>query len=83
MHNNTIFGVSTELFMIITIFWIAVFIAFFGVDGLNDEAVFVLFIFLTFGTVLLIGSFGWQILIFPSLAIIFGAAIIAWKSSSN
>lgn len=80
MHNDVIFGVPHELFIFIIFFWITVAAIVFGLDALADNGVFsIIIVFFTIGTTMLIGHFGWQILILPSLVIISTAVFLVWR----
>jgi hypothetical protein len=83
MPTNDVFGLSIEWIILITIFWMIVAMVIFGVEALYDNFIMLIMIFLTLGTIFLVSHFGWQILILPSLAIIAGAAVIAWKFFST
>ena len=78
MRGETVLGISVHWFFMITIFWCILAILLFGVKSLEDGGICLIIVFLTIGTALLIGHYGWQILILPSLAIIGGAAVFAW-----
>ena len=80
MHTEFIFGVPHIWFFLITIFWIAVAVVIFGAESLDDGTVGILICFFTFGTTVLIGRFGWQILILPSLVIISTAGFLVWRA---
>ena len=70
MHNDSIFGVSGEWCVVIILFWCIVAIIIFGFEIQDDFFVISLMTIFSFGTVLLVGYFGWMILVIPSLLII-------------
>jgi hypothetical protein len=81
--EGSIFGVSVNWFVMITLFWCIVAMAVFGIGALSNELVVMSIVFFTLGTVLLIGQFGWQVLILPSLAIISVVGLMVWRVFRN
>jgi hypothetical protein len=74
-----LFGVSEIwMFMIMLFFFILAELAF-GKGSTNDTTIGLIVVFLTLGTSLLIGHFGWQILIIPSSIILLATAWVVWK----
>ena len=74
---------SGTSFVLITFFWIVVFSIIFGIDALGDGAIAMLLCFFIIGTTFLVGVFGWQFLVIPSIAIIAGAGFFVWKFMSR
>lgn len=79
MHTEVIFGVSEGHFIIITLFWIVVLAALFGFDCFANGVGAALLAFFILGTAFIIGNFGWQIFILPSLVILSIAVLLFWK----
>ena len=75
MSGATIYGVSVEAVVLIVFFFIVVAMLLFGPNCLNDGAIATVIVFLTFGLTLLIGYFGWAILIIPSVIILLITAV--------
>jgi len=75
MPIETIYGVSVEIIALIVIFFIVIAMLIFGPNCLNDGAIPATIVFFTLGLTLLIGHFGWAILIIPSVIILAIAAV--------
>jgi hypothetical protein len=74
MPIETIYGVSVEIITLIIIFFIVIALFLFGPNFVNDPVITVTIFFLILGLTMLIGYFGWAILIIPSVIIL---AIVA------
>jgi hypothetical protein len=83
MDTIPIIGVSPLTLFMVMFFWAIVALAIFGPGAWDDRLTEVTIVFLTFGTSVLIGQFGWGILVLPSLVVILGAAYLVWKLFSN
>jgi hypothetical protein len=70
MQDGGMYGVPGEWCVVIILFWCIVGIIIFGFEIQDDFFVISLMTIFSFGTVLLVGHFGWMILVIPSLLII-------------
>lgn len=75
MQDGGMYGVPGEWCVVIIFFWCIVGIIIFGFEIQDDFFVISLITFFSFGTVLLVGHFGWMILVIPSLIIILIAVL--------
>lgn len=73
-----VFGVSAKWAIFIIVFWIVLAIVVLGPDALYDNTVAIVATFLALGTTLLIGHFGWEILILPSLVVLSVVGYLLW-----
>jgi hypothetical protein len=80
MAGANIYGVPVEIVVLIIFFFIVAGMLLFGPNCLNDGVITTVIVFLTFGLTLLIGYFGWAILIIPSVLILLIAAVIILRS---
>lgn len=79
INGDHILGVSVYLFFMIIIFWMVVAELVFGPGSFEKSPVDIIILFFTLGSTFLIGHFGWQILIFPSVVIIGVAGYLIWN----
>ena len=79
MTGDHILGISIYWFLMIVIFWCVVAMVIFGAEILDSGPVQAIIAFFTLGIVLLVGHFGWQILIIPSIAILAAIAWLLWR----
>ena len=79
MGDEIIFGVPVEWALIIVAFWIMVIWIIFGSESMGDPIVAAILSFLTIGSLIVIGYFGWIILIPPALAIIGVAGFLVFR----
>ena len=75
MAGANIYGVPVEIVVLIIFFFIVAAMLLFGPNCLNDGVTPFAIAFLTFGLILLIGHFGWVILIMPSIIVLIVAAV--------
>ena len=83
MNTEVIFGVPEGYFIIITLFWIAVLAGLFGLDCFANGVGAALLAFFILGTAFIVGQFGWQIFILPSLVILSIVVLLFWKFFLN
>ena len=81
MPEVTILGINFWIFFIITVFFCVVAILSFGPSALGDPGITMIIVFLTLGIALLIGHFGWAILVIPSILILVGTAYLLKRLS--
>ena len=74
-----VFGVPQVWFILIAGFWIAVGLLILGPDLLATTIGTALFVFFLLGTTILVGQFGWQILILPSVVILSVGSWFIWR----
>jgi hypothetical protein len=79
MPTATIYGVPVEAVVLIVFFFIVVAMLLFGPNCLNDGVITTVIVFLTFGLTLIVGYFGWAILIIPSVIILLVAAVFIFR----
>ena len=72
MPETTILGINFWIFFMITVFFCVVVILAFGPSALGESGITMVIVFLTLGIALLIGHFGWPILVIPSILILLG-----------
>jgi hypothetical protein len=70
MQDGGMYGVPAEWCVVIMLFWLILAFIIFGFEIQDDFFVISLISFFSFGTVLLVGHFGWMVLVIPSLLII-------------
>jgi hypothetical protein len=75
---QNVFGVPHQWFILIALFWIALAVVILGSEVLYDNAFVMVLVFLTIGTSMLIGHFGWEVLILPSLVVLSVVAVLIW-----
>ena len=69
-------NVSESVIGIIVFFWMFLAIMIFGIECIGKSNVLILVVFMSLITTLIIGTFGWQILIIPSIIIIIGSVFL-------
>jgi len=80
---ENVFGVPHQWFFFIVLFWIVLAVAILGIGALYDNAIVMVIVSFTIGTTLLIGHFGWEVLILPSLVVLSGVACLLWLFFSS
>jgi hypothetical protein len=77
--TQTFLGVSSMTLMLVIVFYISMAIVIFGGGVLDSDVTVPAILILTLGTCLLIGNFGWHILLIPSSAIVLGGLVLFMK----
>jgi hypothetical protein len=76
MPEANILGVNFWIVAMITIFFCVVAMLLLGTESLENSAIASVIVMFTLGLTLLIGHFGWAILIFPSILILIATGLI-------